>query len=87
VQYLHLVLTITTNNVNTSGQPIAWAITDTEDTNSYEEFFKAVKARVPDASIKTVMTDDGKWCTYAYRYAHFMICYKYTRICTQITAS
>ena len=42
-----------------SGQPIAWAIADVEDTNTYEEFFKAVNARVPDAEVNTVMTDDG----------------------------
>ena len=29
-------------------------------TSIYEEFFKAIKARVPDAPIKVVMTDDGK---------------------------
>ena len=34
--------------------------TDTEDINIYEEFFKAIKAKVPDAPKKIVMTDDGK---------------------------
>ena len=53
------------NDVNTSGQPIAWAIVDTDDTNSYEEFLKSVKAQIPYATIKTLMTDDSKWYTYA----------------------
>ncbi len=42
------------------GQPVAWATTDTEDTNTYGEFFKAVQARVPDATIDILMTDDDK---------------------------
>ena len=42
-----------------TGQPVAWAITDTEEINCYEEFFKAIKATVPDATINTLMTDDG----------------------------
>lgn len=40
---------------------MAWAITDVEDTHTYQEFFKAVKARVPDAVIDTLMTDDGNY--------------------------
>lgn len=47
-----------------SGQPIAWAIADVEDTNIYEEFFKAVKARVPDAEVNTIMSDDGTCVCY-----------------------
>ena len=53
-------LIIAPKNVKPVGQPIAWAITDTEDINSYEEFFKAVKARVSDATIQILMSDDGK---------------------------
>ena len=41
------------------GQPVAWAITDVEDAQTYQEFFKAVKWRVPEAVIETLMTDDG----------------------------
>ena len=44
------------------GQPVAWAITDVEDAQTYHEFFKAVKWRVPDAVIDTLMTDDGEYC-------------------------
>ena len=46
-----------------TGQPVAWAITETEDINVYSEFFKAIKERVPDATIDTLMTDDGKFLT------------------------
>ena len=42
------------------GQPVAWAITDIEDAQTYQEFFKAVRVRVPDAVIDTLMTDDGE---------------------------
>ena len=41
-----------------TGQPIAL---DVEDTTTYEEFFKAVKTRVPHSIIQVLMTDDGKW--------------------------
>ena len=41
------------------GQPVAWAIMDTEDAITYKEFFKAIQARVPQAVIKVIMTDDG----------------------------
>ena len=44
-----------------TGQPIAWAIVDVEDTTTYEEFFKAVKTRVHHSIIQVLMTDDGKW--------------------------
>ena len=39
------------------GQPVAWAITDVEDTHTYHELFKAVKWRMPDAVIDTLMTN------------------------------
>ena len=42
------------------GQPVAWAITDIEDAQTYQEFFRAVRVRVPDAVIDTLMTDDGE---------------------------
>ena len=41
------------------GQPVAWAIMDTEDTSTYFEFFTALKARVPEAVVQTIMTNDG----------------------------
>ena len=33
---------------------------DKKDTVSYREFFKAIQARVPEAKIDVIMTDDGK---------------------------
>ena len=42
------------------GQPVAWAITDIEDAQTYQEFFTAVKKRVPDANVTLLMADDGK---------------------------
>ena len=46
-----------------TGQPIAWAISDVEDTKTFQELFKAMHARVPGATIDTLMTDDGNTCT------------------------
>lgn len=39
---------------------MAWAITDVEDVQTYQEFFTAVKKRVPNANVTILMTDDGK---------------------------
>ena len=41
------------------GIPVAWGITDTEDIRTYTEFFSVIKKRIPDATIHTLMTDDG----------------------------
>lgn len=54
------------------GQPVAWAICDTETKDTYTEFFKAIKRRVPEATISVLMTDDGKkefvfWHCYRFR--------------------
>ena len=59
------------------GQPITWAIADTEDINTYGEVFKAVKAKVPDADVNTIMTDDGKWhaCYTTFWYNEYMRCF------------
>lgn len=43
-----------------AGIPVAWAIMDKEDVPTLETFFKSVNERVPQTTIKTVMTDDGK---------------------------
>ena len=43
-----------------TGQPVAWAIMDTEEVATYKEFFKAIQARVPQAVINVIMTDDGE---------------------------
>jgi len=48
--YLHLICV---------GIPVAWAIMDKEDVPTLEAFFKCVNERVPQATINTVMTDDG----------------------------
>ena len=42
------------------GQPVAWSITDIEDAQTYQEYFNAVKLRVPYAVIDMLMTDDGE---------------------------
>ena len=42
------------------GIPVAWGITDVEDTNRYTVFFSAIRKRVPDAVIDILMTDDGQ---------------------------
>ena len=55
--YTHVFIVV----FNLSGLPVAWGITDTEDINTYTEFFGAIKKRVPDAVISVLMTDDGKW--------------------------
>jgi len=41
------------------GIPVAWAIMDKEDVPTLEAFFKCVNKHVPQATINTVMTDDG----------------------------
>ena len=46
------------------GEPAAWTITDAENANSYTEFFRAIKARVPDAIINTLMTGDGNFIVF-----------------------
>ena len=38
---------------------MAWAISNAEDTQVYTTIFKAINARVPDAAINTLMSDDG----------------------------
>ena len=44
-----------------AGLPVAWGITDTEDVNTYTEFFGAIKKRLPNAIINVLMTDDGQY--------------------------
>lgn len=43
------------------GIPVAWGITDTEDTRTYTEFFSVIKKKIPDATIHILMTDDGMY--------------------------
>ena len=40
--------------------PVAWAISDREDTDTIEAFWTAVKSKCPNAVISNLMTDDGK---------------------------
>ena len=42
------------------GIPVAWAISNREDANTFKVVFNAVKTRCPSAAVNTVMTDDGK---------------------------
>lgn len=54
-QYVILICTLTI----ILGCPVAWLISDKEDTATLEVFLKAVKQRCPEAGVMTVMTDDG----------------------------
>ena len=45
-------------NINI-GVPVAWLISDREDSATLECFLKAVKLRSPSTVINTAMTDDG----------------------------
>ena len=44
-----------------TGVLVAWGIADIEDTQTYTEFFSAIKRRIPDAAIHILMTDDGTY--------------------------
>lgn len=41
------------------GNPVAWLISDREDTATLECFLQAVKIRSPTVAVTTAMTDDG----------------------------
>ena len=41
------------------GVPVAWAILDREEVPILQQFFRCVRNNVPDAIVKTLMTDDG----------------------------
>ena len=53
--------TQSTNNYNVIliGIPVAWAISDREDSDTIEVLFTVVKNKCPDAKVPTLMTDDG----------------------------
>ena len=42
-----------------TGQPVAWALSDKEDTNTLECFWSVIRKRCPSAAVTTLMTDDG----------------------------
>ena len=43
------------------GQAVAWCISDKEDVTVIELFLRSVHNRAPNASVRTIMTDDGKF--------------------------
>ena len=42
------------------GVPVAWLISDKEDSTSLECFLQAVKVKSPSTEVTTALTDDGK---------------------------
>ncbi|XP_065903839.1 uncharacterized protein [Dysidea avara] len=57
-QYGYKLITLVVADEFRNGIPVAWGITDVEDTNRYTVFFSAIRKRVPDAVIDILMTDD-----------------------------
>ena len=49
-----------------SGQPIAWCITNYETTQVVEVFLNQIKSRSPTATVTVLMTDDGLCLAYMY---------------------
>ena len=47
------------HNIRYIGQPVAWALSDKEDTDTLECFWGVIKSRCPSAIVTTLMTDDG----------------------------
>lgn len=43
------------------GQPVVWAISDKEDTETLEAVWTVVKKRCPQAKVTNLMTDDGNF--------------------------
>ena len=48
------------NYIYFTGQPVAWALSDKEDTDTLEAVWTVIKKRCPHATVTTLMTDDGK---------------------------
>ena len=55
------------------GLAVAWAIIDREDVDTLGAVFKSVHDHVPDASVNTLMTDDGE-LLYSYKYLFYGNC-------------
>ena len=53
------------------GCPVAWLISNREDEATLTMLFKTVKVRCPNASVNTLMTDDGT----AYTTVIFELCF------------
>ena len=47
------------HNNGAIGQPVAWCLSDREDTQVMEVFLGAVHMQSPEAGVCVVMTDDG----------------------------
>ena len=45
--------------ISLAGIAVAWAIVDREDVHTLEAVFRSVREHVPEASVNTLMTDDG----------------------------
>ena len=41
------------------GQPVAWAMSDNEHSDTLQAVWSAVHKRCPSAMVSTIMTDDG----------------------------
>lgn len=42
-----------------TGQPVAWCISDQENTEVIELFLRSIQQRSPEAKVSVLMTDDG----------------------------
>ena len=51
-------------DINDLGQPVAWAISDKEDTQTLQVVWTVVKKRCPQANVNVLMTDDGRLATW-----------------------
>lgn len=52
---------ITTTYITIIGIPVAWLISDREDSVTMECYLRAVKLQSPTILINTAMTDDGNY--------------------------
>jgi hypothetical protein len=82
-EYGYKLITLLVIDEFRKGQPVAWAITDVEDAQTYQEFFKSVKWRVPEAVIETLMTDDDTAiitaCAVVYPEVNHLLCRAWQR--------
>lgn len=45
-----------------TGQPVAWMISDREDSSVVHKLLEGMKTRSPHVSVNAIMTDDGMFC-------------------------
>ena len=50
---------MTSNVIIPLGQPVVWALADKEDADTLECLWAVIKRRCPNATVTTLMTDDG----------------------------